>query len=725
MTTIPGRLLVVDDNEMNRDMLSQRLEMNGYEVVAVEGGRDALDAVEHHDFDVILLDIMMPEINGVEVLKTLRETYSPADLPIIMVTAKDQSEDIVEALNWGANDYVTKPIDFPVVMARIATQVTARKARAALAESEARYALAAQGANDGLWDWNLAADEIYFSPRWKAMLGHEPDEIGSSPDEWFQRIHPDALEGFQTCLAGHLQGLTEYFEFEIRLLHADRAYRWMLSRGVAIRGPGGRARRLAGSLTDITEAKVSDALTGMPNRVLFMDRLERALARSKRYPDYRFAVMFLDLDHFKLINDSLGHFAGDQLLVAVSRRLETTLRASDTVARPGREHTVARLGGDEFTILLDEIAGPENAIRVAERIGAELSAPFLIDGHEVFVSFSIGIALGNPEYERPDDLTRDADTAMYVAKSRGKSRYEMFDTKMRDQALARLGLERELRQALSRHEFVVQYQPIVSLKTSRLIGFEALVRWNHPQRGLIGPNEFIALAEETGLIVPIGWWVLEESCRKMADWRARFSVDFPLVISVNLSSKQFIQAGLVEQVEQTLREVGLEPRYLKLEITESVIMNDPAAASAMLCRLRDLGVRISIDDFGTGYSSLSYLQRFPIDTLKIDRSFVRDLGAAKVDSEIIRSIISLAQALDMDVVAEGVETTMQRDFLENLGCEHGQGYYFSRSIEHGVAEEMIVHSLRDRTGEVGPIHVLPTTPRRTNSAVAPDAPTHG
>ena len=698
MTTTPGELLVVDDDEMNRDMLSRRLELNGYVVTAVDGGRQALDLINRRDFDLILLDVMMPEINGLEVLRLLRQTHAPADLPVIMVTAKDQSEDVVEAFKVGANDYVTKPIDFSVVLARVATQVSCRRARAALHRSEARYALAARGANDGLWDWDLLTDAIYYSPRWNAMLGIEADQVNASPAEWFRRVHPDDLWRLQGAIADHLQDLTHSFECEHRLLHEDQTYRWMLSRGVAVRGIDGRCVRMAGSLTDITEGKVADALTGLPNRVLFMERLERALERSKRHPDHRFAVLFLDLDRFKLINDSLGHGIGDLLLIAVARRLEVSIRSSDAISRPGREHTIARLGGDEFTILLDGINEPGNAVRVAERIEKELASPFNLNGHEVYTSTSIGIASGGSEYDSPEDLVRDADTAMYSAKSRGKARYELFDADMRTRSVTRLQLENELRRALARGEFLLHYQPIVALKDDRLIGFEALLRWRHPERGLISPGEFIGVAEETGLIVPIGWWVLDEACRWMASWRNQFETAPPLVVSVNLSGKQFLQSGLVEQVERRLREAGLESRFLKLEITESTIMSDPESAAAILGRLRAMGVRISIDDFGTGYSSLSYLQRFPIDTLKIDRSFVQNLVTEQKETEIVRAIVTLAQTLQMDVVAEGVETLVQRDHLQKLGCENGQGYYYSQSMNASMAEEMVAHSLRSEVG---------------------------
>ena len=444
MITQPGSLLIVDDEEMNRDMLSQRLELKGYSVTAADNGRQALALVERHSFDLVLLDVMMPDLNGLEVLRLLRRRYAPAELPVIMVTARDQSEDVVEAFSLGSNDYVTKPIDLPVVLARIATQVSHKRAQAALLKSEARYALAARGTNNGLWDWDLQTNEIYYSTRWKAMLGYKDDEVGSSPEEWFGRAHPDDSERLRTCLAAHREGCTPHFECEHRLLHDDQAYRWVLARGVAVRDCHGKGLRMAGSLTDITEGKVSDALTGLPNRILFTEHLERSLDRSTRHPESRFAVLFLDLDRFKVVNDSLGHLVGDQLLIAFARRMEACLRSSDTLSRATVENTIARLGGDEFTVLLQGINDAGDAIAVAERIQKELTAPFTLGRHEVFTSASIGIALPGPGHQRPEDLLRDADTAMYSAKANGKARHEVFDSAMRARAVARLDLETEL-----------------------------------------------------------------------------------------------------------------------------------------------------------------------------------------------------------------------------------------------------------------------------------------
>ena len=680
MNSRPNRLLIVDDNEMNRDMLARRLLRKGYVVKLAENAKGLLERLKEDPVDLVLLDIEMPEVSGLDALQKLRDHYSAAELPIIMVTAKAQSDDIVRALDLGANDYLTKPIDFPVAVARISTQLSHKHAQEALKESEERYALAARGSNDGLWDWNLSANVVHFSARWKAMLGHQEAEIGDKPEEWFDRIHDADRERVKEEIAAHQKGLTPHFESEHRVLHKDGTFRWMLSRGVAVHDSSGNALRMAGSQTDITEGKVSDPLTGLPNRLLFIDRVGRLIKHTKRRKDQLFAVLFMDLDGFKMINDSMGHLIGDQLLLGVAQRLEKCLRSTDTVARLGESFTVARLGGDEFTVLLDDIKDPSDAKRAADRMMKALASPFVLGGKEVFTSVSIGIALGNSAYEQPDEILRDADTAMYRAKSLGKARYEVFDADMRASVMARLQLETDLRRALERGEFRNFYQPIVALVSGEIAGFEALLRWQHPTRGLLGPSEFIPVAEETGLIRELGWWNLREACRQISEWRAASGIHRHLTVSVNLSAKQFLQPNLVEDIRRLLSDLALPAEALKLEITESTVMGDPTGAVAMLTQIKSLGIRLAIDDFGTGYSSLSYLHRFPLDTLKIDRSFISGMGNEGEGMEIARTILPMANNLKLDVVAEGVETVQQVLLLKKLQCKYGQGYYFSRPL---------------------------------------------
>ncbi len=687
MTRAAHPLLVVDDQELNRDMLCRRLERQGYAVTAAASGRDALDLVDRQPFGLVLLDIEMPGLSGLDVLKTVRQRHSPIELPVIMVTARQQSEHIVEALGLGANDYVTKPIDFAVALARIETQLALKAADVALRESEERYALAVRGANDGLWDWDLRSNRVYLSPRWKAMLGWGERDLTDDPTEWFTRIHPDDLERVKAGIEAHLAGEVPKVDAEHRMSHRDGTYRWVRTRGLAVRDPDGRAYRMAGSQTDITDGKVIDALTGLPNRVLFMDRLGHSLERSRRYPHYLCAVLSLDLDRFKLVNDSFGFAAGDRLLVAVAERLAACLRSNDMVARLGGDLTLARLGGDEFTILLDDLNHISDPLRVAERLQEQLAQPFDLGSQEVFVSASVGIATSTREYETPLAFLRDADTALSRAKALGGSRCEIFDREMRDHAIARLTLETDLRRAVDRREFRLQYQPIVSLGTGRVVGFESLVRWPHPERGAVSPSEFIPVAEETGLIQPIGWWVLREACDQASRWLRRAGTR--LQMSVNLSARLFGLRDLLEGVARVLDETGLPAANLKLELTESVLMERTDAAIATLHGLKDLGVQLAIDDFGTGYCSLDYLHRFPLDSLKIDRSFVAGLAARAEGAEITRAIVELAHTLRLDVTAEGVETPEQRVHLLALGCEYGQGSFFSGPLDPGAADLLL------------------------------------
>lgn len=562
---------------------------------------------------------------------------------------------------------------------------TLAKTRAA----EERYALAAQGANDGLWDWDLTTNRIYFSPRWKAMLGATEDEMDSDPEEWFGRLHRGDRKRVEAQLADHLAGRTPHFESEHRLRHKDGEYRWMLSRGLVVRNGNGEATRLAGSQTDITTRKqieeqllhaaFHDTLTNLPNRALFMDRLAQAMDRSRYFENYHFGVLFLDLDRFKVLNDSLGHTVGDQLLVAVAHRLQACLRPSDTVAR---------LGGDEFTVLLPNLKRTDEVLDIAERILAELSAPFELESCEVFVTVSIGIVTSASGYTQPDEFLRDADIALYRAKSLGKARYAVFDQTMHQYALARLQLETDLRRALEREELTVVYQPIVSLKSGRITGFEALVRWRHPHQGFIPPDQFIPMAEETGLIIPLSWWILREACLQLRRWHEMVAA--PLTMNVNWPGYLFAQPNMVDQVVAILHEAGIDPRQLQLEITESVITEETSTIAAVLSHLRTLDIQLQIDDFGTGYSSLSTLHTLPINALKIDRAFVGRLGLDRDTMEIVQAIVTLAHHLGMNVIAEGIETAPQLAELRTLGCDYGQGFLFSEAVGAEKASHLLV-----------------------------------
>ena len=572
-----------------------------------------------------------------------------------------------------------------------------------LQESEERYALAARGANDGLWDWNLVTNQIYFSPRWNHILGYPEDERWCDPDDWFRNIHDDERERVRAAIASHCEGATPEFASEYRMKHKSGRYVWTLTRGVAVRDHSGRAVRIAGSQTDITEGKIADPLTGIPNRLYFIDRLESAIEEA-RQRDSLFAVLFIDLDQFKMVNDSLGHAAGDELLIEVAGRLRACIRTSSRRGGSGQS-VVARLGGDEFAMLISNIEQESHASVVATRILESLSEPFQFESRRIFVSASIGIAFSTSA-GKPEDLLRNADTAMYRAKTNGKARFEFFSEGLHEQAVARFETETGLRRALAAEQLEVYYQPIVSLSDARIRGFEGLVRWNHPQRGLILPGEFIPLAEESDLIVQLGRYVLREACRQTAQLVKGPCSLHPLTISVNVSSRQLSDPRLIDDVEAALAESGLKPEMLALEITESSIMSTSEQTLTTLHRLKSMGVELEIDDFGTGYSSLSYLQKLPFDILKIDRAFIRELSTGKESADIIRAIVELARSLKLRVIAEGVETAEQLSKLRDLGCNLFQGYLFSKPLAFSAVEACLSEF---------PQRILPLFPMKAGS----------
>ncbi|MBS1828299.1 MAG: EAL domain-containing protein [Acidobacteria bacterium] len=698
MSARKHKLLVVDDEFLNRDMLKQRLLRSGFEVTEAENAQDALHVIGEGGIDLVLLDMMMPGMSGIDLLKLLRGVHGQNELPVIMTTAVTDSQSIAGALNLGANDYVTKPIDFPVALARVTSQLNRRDAEQRLRQSEERYALAQRGNEDGIWDWDLASNRIYYSPHWIQIAGLGSASISDNPDEWFKRVHPEDLGTLLGRLKQHwVDGAARPFFCEYRLRCGDGLYRWMRARGHTVRDATGRAIRTTGSQSDINEQKAHDSLTGLANRLFFLERAGLCLERARRVPQSSFAILFLDLDRFKLINDTMGHLAGDRVLVDVAARLSASLQGEQTNSQAHHPFTVARFGGDEFAILLEELPQPDDAPAVAQRLLQSLELPFHLNGRDVYSTASIGIAIWNPAYASVEDLLRDSDTAMYAAKARGGAGFMVFDEALRQRAATRLEIETGLRQAIERHELAVYYQAKINLQSGALVGFEALLRWRHPTLGLVSPADFITIAEETGLIIPIGEWAIREACRQMVAWQTLFPRVPALAISVNLSVRQFRQPDLPAKIAAILAESGLSPRHLQLEITESILMDEPETAIVTTRKLKDLGVGIKLDDFGTGYSSLSYLCRMPIDTLKIDRSFILRMRDNNTDLEIVRTVIALARTLGMEVVAEGVECQDQVSQLRSLGCQFGQGYYFGRPIAAREISHLLAATTEDGT----------------------------
>ncbi|MFT5050536.1 MAG: diguanylate cyclase (GGDEF)-like protein/PAS domain S-box-containing protein [Chlamydiales bacterium] len=547
--------------------------------------------------------------------------------------------------------------------------------------SQDRFALAVRGSKDGIWDWDLETGKIYFAPRWKELLGLDEDDIGDSPDLWFGLIADEQRADFKLLLERHIDGRTDQLHTEVKMAHADGEPRWMLCRAAAIRDDAGKAVRLAGSLADITDLKQAqqdlrrmanhDRLTGLPNRELFNDRLQQTIARSKRRSGNDFAVLFFDFDRFKVINDSLGHDVGDALLISIAERFHEELREADTAAR---------FGGDEFVVILDDVVDLQTAEDVCDRLLSAFAAPHSLHGHEVVSTASIGLVLHEGVYDDAASMIRDADTSMYQAKTGGRAQYRVFDKVMHSDAVRRLQLEQDMRNVDMDEEFRLVYQSILNLDTGEIIGFEALVRWAHPEHGLMPPDAFVHIAEETGLIVPLGAWVLRTATRQLKEWQVRSGREDSLFMNVNIARRQLLHPSLVGTLTNLIEKFDLKSGDVKLEITETTVMDERHDMIPAMKELRDLGFPLVMDNFGTGHSSLSCLHRFPIDVLKIDRSFIASLGKSREFTAVIQAIVTLAHHLDLDVVAEGIETPEQLAQLQVLGCMYAQGYLFSRPL---------------------------------------------
>ncbi len=559
-----------------------------------------------------------------------------------------------------------------------------------------RNDLAIQGTDDGIWDWDLATSRIHYSHGWISLLGLGEGEFDNTPEEWFRRIHPEDLLLVKREIKSHLNGKSARFEIQHRMLHHDGCYRWLCCRGVITRDDSGRATRIRGIHEDITSEKAVDSLTGLPNRLLLLERLTRSIERARKQQDFLFGVLILDLDLFESGISRLETQNCDSLVIAAARRLETALRTRDSLIGAGHADLIARSGGEEFIVLLEGLSEVGEAKRVAERLLKVILAPFAFNGREVSLSASIGIALSVTGYRTAEEALRDADTALHRSKALGKCRCEVFDTAALQSTQARNQIEQDLHGALSRNEFMVCYQPILSLASNRIAGFEVLVRWNHPFRGMILPSEFIPIAEKTGFISMLNRWVMQQACRQLKAWRTDSRIPKDLWISLNLSGAQFLHPDLAKEISEILGETGLDAGGLLLELTEGTVMQNPEEARRLLMQLRLMGARIGLDDFGTGYSSLSYLRRFPLDFIKIDYSFIRCIESGSDPLEIIRTICKLGHQLGLRVIAEGIENPRQLDLVRSLDCEFGQGFLFSKAVSSDQAETLLVEGFVPR-----------------------------
>ena len=563
----------------------------------------------------------------------------------------------------------------------------------ALQESWERLEMALEGAGLAMWDWNLVTQDVVVDARWYEMLGYAPNEMAFTQRVIEEHVHPEEMNEVRGVVEDHLAGRTPVCQVVHRMRTKSGGWRWISTRGrIVQRDPSGKPLRAAGTSRDVTEHRLAeerlarsafyDRLTDLPNRALVLDRLGMALRRTELHPSSRCAVLLVDIDRFQIVNDSLGHRAGDELLKEVVRRVEGLLRPNDTLGR---------LGSDSFLVVLDDLADDSSPIRVAERIRKALDEPFHLEGHQHHVTVSTGIAIASLGVTAPEDLLRDADTAMNRAKGAGRDCFVLFDEAMHQTAVSRLDLENALRRSVERGEIQVWYQPSISLADGRITGAEALVRWQHPRRGLLMPTEFVPIAEETGLIVAIGRFVLNEACRQVVEWNTERPGSL-LRMSVNLSAKQLAVPTLVEEVRATLEATGLDAQLLRLEITESVLLGRPEEALAVLTRLRVLGVQLALDDFGTGYSSLGYLVRFPVQELKLDRSFVSRVHHGEREAAVARAVVRLARDLAMTVTAEGVETEEQLSWLRDQGVDQAQGFLLSRPIRAAEFQALLARS---------------------------------
>lgn len=653
------------------------LQRHQYAVDIVPSAEEALTRLHSGVYDTVIVDHVLPMLDGLETVTQIRASWPDKSLPVVMALSGGTMSEMVDALSDGATDFVDTSTDLSIALNRIDSQVARRSSSEAVGRAERRLALAVEGSNDGIWEWDLQDDCLTLSSRWYGLLGlrANPDSVG--PDLWLDRIHTEDRHLFMKALRASLDGTSEYFSSEHRIRHENGTYRWALARGVVARSALGEPERVGGSLTDITDRKAVDHLTGLPNRAPLSARIDRTLARLRQHPEHAAALFVLNVDGVGTINEGYGEHFGDMVLQTVADRLTNKLRPTDVVAS---------LGGDEFSVFLDKIDDPSNALRIAKRIQDVVAETIKGDDRSINLTAGVGVVISAPHHERGNDMITEAFTALNRAKKSGKGGIALFDEEMQSTAARRLDTEHELRVAIEHGAIQLAYQPIIDLENGGILGFEGLARWHHEERGLISPGEFIPVAEESGLIIPMTWRLLDVAAETASVWMKDYAKGRPFFISVNLSARNFETPTLVRDTADILREHNVPPEYLKVEVTESKMMNDIEGARRTLEEFREAGIRIALDDFGTGHSSLAYLAKLPLDTLKIDRSFI-DQSDIQVDKQkILQAIVSLGNAFDMLIVGEGIETSGEHDVVRTLGCTAGQGFLYARPT---AAEDLV------------------------------------
>jgi diguanylate cyclase (GGDEF)-like protein/PAS domain S-box-containing protein len=719
---LKAKILVVDDQPENLHLLADALSGEAYEVKGVINGAMALMVAKTVIPDLILLDVVMPGLNGYEVCAQLKADQVTEKIPIIFLSASNDAVDRVKALSVGGVDYINKPFQVDEVLLRIQNQLKLQAAQQEilrfnvdleqriqertaqletanqelkheieereqltqlLQDSEEKLESILNSLEEVVWSADVATNQLLFlNPAAQEVYGRPVEELLAYPDLRLASIHPDDRDRVQLSLASN----TQIIDIEYRVVQPRGEIRWVWERSRLISNSSGDSRR-DGIISDITDRKQveadlsyeakHDSLTGLPNRAAFLDCIERAINQRQVNPADLFGILFIDLDRFKIVNDSLGHQVGDELLIKVAKILTECARQQDFVAR---------LGGDEFTIVLHQIQAIEDAQRIAQRINEQLATPFQLQGNTVFTSASIGIVIADAEYQDGAELLRNADLAMYRAKSLGKARHEVFNQAMYAETKELLTLETDLRQAIVQNQFILHYQPIIFLNTDSLYGFEALLRWNHPTKGLVYPDKFLRIAEETGLITAISELVLHQACQQMSDWQSRYPTSANLKISVNLASQQIKEPNFLATLDRAIAHSHLSGECLHLEIKETMLMDDKSETLALFQQIQSRGISLDIDDFGTGCLSLQHLKRFPINMLKIDKSFTHGMLQDRESFEIVKMIIALARSLKIGIIVEGVENLKQLKVLKTLNCELGQGYLFSQPLDYESAE---------------------------------------